>query len=294
MKTKPNRTTLIRSLALALAFGLSLWFGYNAMAAFMGQTTPISWLIPGGGRDQLNILLLGTDERGMEQARSDTIILANLNLEQNQVTLVSIPRDTRASIPGHGKQKINHAHAFGGPALLTRTVEGLLGVKVDYYLETNFEGFKNLIDQMGGITIDVEKRMYTPEEGINLKPGLQRLNGHDALAYVRFRHDAMGDIGRVERQQKFISAAYDQFFTLKNLLRAPVLINQALANVKTNMPTSEMLTVARFLKGVDRENIQTLTLPGYSQTIDGLSYWIVRDGEMRQMMAMITARERKY
>lgn len=287
MEPNTKRSLVVRSLVLVLAFGFSALLGYSAVAAVMGMNTPLSWLTAWGKKEQINILVMGTDERGKEQARSDTIILASVNTEKNEVHLLSIPRDTRASIPGHGKQKINHAHAYGGPELLSKTVEGLLGTKVDYYIETNFEGFERIIDSLGGITIDVEKRMYTPSEGINLKPGLQKLNGHDALAYVRFRKDAMGDIGRVERQQKFIAAAYDQFFTVKNLVMAPTLINQALENVKTNMPTSEMLYVARFMKGLDRERLQTHTLPGYSQTIDGLSYWIAPADEVRKMMALI-------
>lgn len=277
-----------RAVVLAVAFLLSLLVGYGGAAWWQGGVSfPLAGIL--WGKDHLNILILGTDERGKEQARSDTIILACIDLGKPAVDLVSIPRDTRANIPGHGKEKINHAHTYGGPALLTRTVEGLLGIKVDYYIETNFKGFENIIDLLGGITIDVEKRMYYPEEGIDLKPGLQRLNGHDALGYVRFRHDAMGDIGRVERQQKFVKAAYEQFFTVKNLLKAPQIISQLSQYVKTNMPTSEMLRVAAVLKGMNADQLQTYTLPGYSQTIDGLSYWIAREDEMRRMIAAITA-----
>lgn len=278
-----------RAVVLAVAFLLSLLAGYGG-AAWQHSGLPFPLLGFLTGKDHLNVLVLGTDERGNEQARADTIILASIDLEKPAVNLISIPRDTRASIPGRGKEKINHAHTYGGPALLTRTVEGLLGIKVDYYIETNFKGFENIIDILGGITIDVEKRMYYPEEGINLKPGLQHLNGRDALGYVRFRHDAMGDIGRVERQQKFIKAAYEQFFTAKNLLKAPQIISQISKHVKTNMPASEMLRLAAALKGIDAENLQTCTLPGYSQTIDGLSYWIAREDEMRRMLAELNVR----
>ncbi|NPV90692.1 MAG: LCP family protein [Firmicutes bacterium] len=273
--------------AVVLVFLFSSWLSYSVIATAMGKDTLVSMLFGAGKKDQVNILLLGTDERGTEQARSDTIILLNLNTKKGEAHLLSIPRDTRASIPGYGKQKINHAHTYGGPALLTRTVEGLLGIKVDYFVETNFEGFQKLIDDMGGITIDVEKRMYTPDEGIDLKPGKQKLNGHNALAYVRFRMDGMGDIGRVERQQKFFDAAFDQFLTWGNIIRAPWLISDALANVKTNMPTSQMLYTARALKGMQREKITCETLPGRSQTIDGLSYWIASDSEIKKTMAML-------
>lgn len=276
-----------RMLAVVLVCAFSLWLVYSVIATAMGKGTLLSLLVGSGKKDQVNILLLGTDERGKEQARSDTIILLSLNTKKGEVHLISIPRDTRASIPGYGKQKVNHAHTYGGPLLLTKTVEGLLGIKVDYYVETNFSGFQKLIDEMGGVTIDVEKRMYTPDEGIDLKPGKQKLNGRDALAYVRFRMDGMGDIGRVERQQKFINAAFDQFLTWGNLVRAPWLISDALSNVKTNMPTSEMLYTARVLKGIDREKLTCQTLPGHSQTIDGLSYWIASESEINKAMAML-------
>jgi len=288
MSEKKKR--LGRITILVLSFLLASFAGWQAVSAYRGEPTLMATLgdwVKNGERQSLNVLLLGTDERGKEQARSDTIILAHIDFEQERVTLLSVPRDTRAAIPGHGVQKINHAHTFGGPALLTTAVEGLLGMPVDYYVETNFQGFQNSIDQLGGISIDVEKRMYTPLEGIDLQPGLQKLNGHDALGYVRFRHDAMGDIGRVERQQKFFRAAYEQFFSWRNVLQAPYLIEEIRTNVKTDMPTGEMIRIGRFMSGLKSEQLSMHTLPGRSQTIQALSYWLMNEKEWLQLRTEI-------
>lgn len=288
---RPNKKgTRLRLIALlTLVFLASSYLGYAAMACFLGDRPNIELpapLLP-GANNKINILLMGVDQRKNEPSRSDTIILASVDLKTQEVHLLSIPRDTRVAIPNHGVQKINHAHALGGPALLIKTVENFLGLPVNYYVETNFAGFKNCIDLLGGVTINVEKRMYYPWEEIDLRPGVQKLNGHDALAYVRFRSDQQGDIGRIQRQQKFFQALAKEALSLKAVWKAPWLIGELKKNVQTNMPTKEMLRVAFALKGMDQSRLQAHTLPGDPATIDGLSYWVPRAGEVKQMVALM-------
>jgi len=236
----------------------------------------------------MNILMFGTDEREKEQARSDTIILAVLDLKRQTANLLSIPRDTRVEIPGEAKEnKINFAHAKGGPQLAAKTVENFLGMPVDGYVETNFEGFQEIIDTLGGVTINVEQRMYKPSESINLKPGLQRLDGKDALAYVRWRGDALADIGRVKRQQKFFLAVADEVLQVNNIWKLPDLVGEFRANVKTDLTLKEMLRVAGALKNMDRANIHTFTVPGDPEYVDDISYWIPREVELEQMVEQI-------
>lgn len=276
---------------LILIMLAGLLSGYEWTASRFGAPSIVSLVTGLEGKNQVNILLVGTDNRANERGRSDTIVLASINFRNNDIHLLSIPRDTRVSIDGYGKQKINHAYAYGGVALLEKTVEDLLDTSVDYFIKTDFKGFEQLIDRLGGISLDVEKRMYYPKEGINLKPGLQKLDGHDALAYVRFRSDGLGDIGRIERQQHFIQAAKEQFLTLDNLIKAPQLIGNFRDCIETNMPVSGMLRVANALKGASPDQFQTHILPGRPQTINGLSYWVAKDDEMRELVALIRGKK---
>ena len=150
-----------------------------------------------------NILLIGSDTRGEDSARSDTIMIAQYHPEKKSYKLISIMRDTYVDIPNHGKNKINAAFALGGPELLRKTIKENFGVDTTYYAIVDFEGFVHLIDEAfpKGVEINVEKAMSEYIE-VPLKPGLQRLDGEHLLSYVRFRHDAMGDFDRVKRHKK--------------------------------------------------------------------------------------------
>jgi LCP family protein required for cell wall assembly len=282
-----RRSFFCKGLLMA-AFIVSLLIGYEWAAGRVGAPDLSTLVGELTGKNQVNVLLVGTDNRGTERARADTIALVNVNFQNRAVQILSIPRDTRVKIPGRGLEKINHAHAYGGIDLLQKTVEGLLGSPVDYYVETDFKGFTKIIDQLGGVSLDVEKRMYYPEEDINLKPGLQTLNGDKALAYVRYRSDGLGDIGRIKRQQKFFQAAFEQHLTLNTLAKAPQIIGQLNDYVKTDLPFSAMLRIANTLKDTDSDNLQTHLLPGRSQTINGLSYWIADADATQKLLASIT------
>ena len=136
--------------------------------------------------ERLNVLLLGVDARpGEKDARTDSMILVSIDRATRKIALVSIPRDTLVEIPGHGKEKINSANVIGGVDMARETVEGLMGVEIPYYVKTNFDGFKDIVDTLGGVTIDVDKRMVYRAENINLYPGTQRLDGYNAIGYVR-------------------------------------------------------------------------------------------------------------
>ena len=286
-KANGRRSFFLKGL-LTVALIVSLLFGYEWAAGKVGAPGLGTLVGELTGKNQVNVLLVGTDNRGSERARADTIALVNVNFQNQAIQILSIPRDTRVKIPGRGLEKINHAHAYGGIELLQRTVEGLLDSPVDYYVETDFKGFTKIIDQLGGVSLNVEKRMYYPEEDINLKPGLQTLNGEKALAYVRYRSDGLGDIGRIKRQQKFFQAVYEQHLTLDTLAKTPQIIGHLNDYVKTDLPVSNMLRIANALKGTDLVNLQTHLLPGRSQTINGLSYWIADDNATQKLLASIT------
>jgi len=218
-----------------------------------------------GQKDQYgdtNILLLGSDARGKEKSRADTIMIAHYNEDKGTFKLTSIMRDSYLEIPGHGKHKINSAFALGGPELMRQTIKQNFDIDLQYYAIVDFQGFAQLIDEAfpNGVEIDVEKKMSANID-VTLEPGLQRLNGTQLLGYVRFRHDAVGDFGRVERQQKVVKAIGDQLSGFQTITKLPKLIGVVTPYVKTNMDTSDMLFMGKDFFSDKRGNVATLRIP---------------------------------
>ncbi len=235
-----------------------------------------------------NILIMGTDERKNEPSRSDTIIVLMLNSDTKKACFISLPRDSRVKIEGlKHKTKLNHAHATGGVDLARKTVENLLGIKINNYMETNFTGFENIIDLTGGIELDVERRMYYPQEDINIKKGMRKLDGHDALGYVRYRSDGKGDLGRIERQQKFIKELIAQNLKIGTLVKLPKIIEELKNNVKSDLSVTDYLLLANDFKSMDTENVVFYQLPGKPEYLGGASYYIVDEEKLSNLMAEI-------
>lgn len=241
---------------------------------------------------RLNVLLLGVDARdGETNTRTDTIILASVDPKSKQMSLLSIPRDTRVNIPGHGWDKINSASVYGGLDTTMEVVSDLLGIPVKYYVRADFSGFKNIVDELGGVTLDVEQNMYhyDPDDGgaytIDLKKGVQRLDGDKALQYVRYRDYAMGDIDRTAHQQKFLVALAKEMLQPSTILKLPSLVPEVNKYVKTNLSLSNMMTLAQAGKKLEDGSIVAQTLPGRPININGGSYWGVDPDEARQMVA---------
>ncbi len=221
----------------------------------------------------MNIMILGLDSRDRTM-RADTIMLLTLNKKTSEINIVSVPRDMRVNLPGRGPDKINHAYAYGEVALTREALEDFLDVKVDYYVTTDFEGFQNIVDIMGGIELEVEQRMryYGIDVTIELDPGWQLLDGDKALQYVRYRSDGRGDLGRVDRQQKLVKTFIQEILTFKNILRFPRLLPEIAEHVKTDLELNQAVMLANILKNVDFEEINTATLPGNPGYIKGISY----------------------
>lgn len=224
----------------------------------------------------LTVLLLGCDMReGESSGRSDTIMLAFVNLEEGAVNLLSIPRDTRVALAeGKGTTKINHAYAYGGQPLTRKTIENFLDVEVDRYVQVDFNGFAAIIDALGGVEYNVEQRMYKPEENIDLQPGLQKLDGKQSLAYVRWRGTATADIGRVERQQKFLNAVLDQVMSSGTIFKLPKLMNEINQSINTDFTLNELLALVEIYKEFPSVSFASDKIPGEGQTINGISYWV--------------------
>ena len=216
------------------------------------------------------ILIIGCDTREDDPSmgqRSDTMMLAFLNLSEKSVSLLSIPRDSYVQIPGYGKNKINAAFSAGGISLARETVEYLLGIKIDDYVVVDFNGFIELVDALGGIEVNVEYSMSNWNEGIDIYPGLQTLNGHDALGYVRYRGGDVTDYDRIAHQQEFIGLVLDKLLSFSSVTKIAELVGIAINNVETDLTPIEALDLAKYGLTMDLQNMQTYTIEGYSKYI---------------------------
>lgn len=223
---------------------------------------------------------------------SDTMLLLRFNPEQEKLTVLSIPRDTRTYVPGVGRTKLNAANYHGGPALTARATSDLLGgVGIDRYIRVNVQGVEKLIDALGGVTVYVPKDMkYTDHSQhlyINLKEGKQRLNGEQALQFLRFRYDQYGDVGRVQRQQIFMRAMIEQVLNPTTLARVPKILSVIQSNLDTNLTVEELVALVGFGAGTKRSNTQMLLVPGKFNGTghSDVSYWLPDRRRIRQMMA---------
>lgn len=241
--------------------------------------------------ERTNVLILGTDARpGEENARSDTMLLVSIDPKLDKAAVISIPRDTRVNVPGSPLDKICTANYIGGPELAVKTVEKLMNINIDYYVLADFNGFKKVIDTVGGITIHVPQRMYKPSEGIDLYPGTQKLDGYQALAFVRYRDYEFGDIERTTHQQDFLIALADELLQAKTITKLPALIKEVKSFVKTDISLSQMLRMASWTPGFTSASIITQTLPGYFYDLyndEGMmeqSYWIADHKATHQLI----------
>ncbi|MBR4642782.1 MAG: LCP family protein [Selenomonadaceae bacterium] len=240
-------------------------------------------------RKPTTIMLMGIDERKDDVGRSDTLMI--LNLSKDEASLLTIPRDTLVYIDRHGYQKINAAYAYGGAKLTRETVEDFLGIDVDYYVTINKSRFAEVIDAMGGVDIYVERDMHYEDpwddDGglyIDLKQGLQHLDGQTAIEFVRYR-DSEGDVGRVRRQQAFMRACADKLSEPSMLIKLPELLGVAVNAIETDLNSGEMLEAAGSLKSAEAAgNIKTGTVPGWLQYIDGVSYLIPNAERLGKVM----------
>jgi len=244
----------------------------------------------------INILLMGVDDGDNEHPdapkRSDTMIVANINKESGVVNLLSIPRDTRVTIQGHkGAEKITHAFFYGGPSLAVQTVEQLLQIPIHYYVVVDWQAFIEVVDTLGGVDLYVESDMNYEDPyanlAIHLSKGYQHLDGNKSGQYVRFRSDELGDIGRVQRQQRFLKAMVEKTMNVGTLLKVPYLLNTINQYVTTDISAFKMLKLANSLKSFKTGGLHADMLPGNFATIDGISFWRHDPEQTKQLINRI-------
>jgi len=258
--------------------------------------------------EPLNILVLGLDEglydggrRGAR--RSDSIMLVSIDpLLGHRVSILSLPRDTRVTLPleeldpdirarvWENPTKLGHAHAFGGPAAAMATVADFLQVEVHRYVRLAPDAFEALVDILGGVYICVERDMYRHDPYqdllINLRAGCQLLDGVQAAGYARWRND--GDIARIQRQHKLIAALIERALSVGVIPRLPQLVNEITSRVDTNLSEVEILNLVsvarRLAAGFQTGELRTGTVPGENRRIDGLDYWLADEVETRRLV----------
>jgi polyisoprenyl-teichoic acid--peptidoglycan teichoic acid transferase len=246
-----------------------------------GTIMPDTWQ---SGRRTL--LLIGTDARpGEVIGNADVLMLCSLDQTHRRIELLSIPRDTKILCGIGRSRKINSVMQQGGPEEAVQTISQLLSVPIDNYVLVHFSGIVQLVDALGGVDIDVHKRMYTrtgdKQYGIiNLRPGRQHLNGEQALGFIRYRHDELGDIGRTQRQQAFMKAMMQQATRPKNLVHLPSTVIYLYGALETDINVLDGVRLAASAKAFAGDTVVSGTLPGSfhdpNPNLPGdASYWIV-------------------
>lgn len=242
-------------------------------------------------KDSFSVLLMGIDTGDLgrvEQGRSDTMMVATISPQDNQTTVVSIGRDSYVDIVGHGTtDKINHAYAFGGPAMAMNTVEKFLDIPIDHYVSINMAGLKELVDAVGGI--EVNNEITFSQNGFDFAIGRTSLNGEQALAYSRMRYeDPNGDYGRQERQRKIVEGIVKKILSLDGITQYQTILNAVEQNMKTDMSFDDMRTLAFNYRSAF-QTIKQDQLQGEGFMQDGISYQRVSDEELARVQKELKA-----
>ncbi len=249
-----------------------------------------------------NILVLGADisenkNDRFKGVRSDSISIVSIAPYAKDVNIISIPRDSKVYISNENKpDKINHALSRGGIDSAVSTIEETFGIRINHYIVFSTDALITFIDEIGGLPIYVEKNMHYNDSSaklhINLKKGDNVLSGKEVEGYVRFRKDALGDIGRISRQQRFFSALADKLKQPATLVALPDAIKKSSEYIKTDMSIYQIIQTAAILKTMDTNNIHSVTLPGSPSSKDEVSYWILDPQKTQQVIDRLVYRDK--
>lgn len=290
------KTFMIAFLVFSIMFGGIITFIIKGEDNNSSFASGIADIIRGGNdAKEINFLLLGIDAKDINKAkgqRTDTMILCRYDDTTGKISMLSIPRDTMAVIRGRkNKEKINHAHAYGGPDLSIKAVRDLLGVDIEYYVRVDYKIVKDVVDLIGGVEVDVPMDMKyndptaDPPLKIDIKKGKQVLKGEKALEYLRYRKGyADQDLGRIEAQQQFMNSAIKKALNPINIIKLPKFIDTYFKNVDTNIPLDVVAKFAVKAKNIDTEKMEATTLPGKPKLINGVWYFVNNEEETRDVV----------
>ncbi|UTE77508.1 LytR family transcriptional regulator [Rossellomorea sp. KS-H15a] len=238
-------------------------------------------------KEPFSVLLLGVDERENDKGRSDSMIVLTVNPDVKSVKMISIPRDTLTDIIGHGtKDKINHSYAFGGVQMSMDTVENLLDIPIDYYVKINMEGFEDIVNAVGGVTVENDLNFSTG--GYTFNEGKVTLSGKEALAFSRMRYeDPRGDFGRQLRQREIIQAVIREGASVSSLWNFDNIFDALGDNVKTNLTFEQMVDIQKNYKSASKDMEQIQIKDGSGTKIDGIYYYIIPDEEIERIQGIL-------
>ncbi len=244
--------------------------------------------------DPVTILLIGLENQEGGKPRSDVLMLITMNPKTKETYLVSIPRDTRTYIPELGKNdKITHSY-YGGVSSTVGAVQELFDIPIDYYVTTNFQGFEDIVDSLNGITVDVPFTFKAQLTGSlawkTYTEGEMELNGNEALAYVRMRKsDPRGDMGRNDRQKQVIKAIVDKGTSVGSITKVDDVLRDVGENVKTNLPTKDILSFVQLYNKMKSTEVQTIQLEGYDDYINSVYYFIPKEESIKNINTILKA-----
>ncbi len=271
-RMRSRRGPVLVAMAVGLASGLllsvPLWDWLNSHPG-TGNTAITNPFAAWSGVGNQDILLLGTDVGG-----GNTDVIASLRVDGDTTRIVQVPRDTYIEAEGYGPHKINALYSLGGTELVKRELSRKLGRPITHHVVVNLAAIRRMADALGGIEVNVPKRMYYVDNSqglsIDLQPGLQTLKGRELEGFLRFRHDEMGDIGRIERQQLALQALFRKLTRPEHLVRLPALLGAAGKDLKTDLGPMEL---GGLITAMGTTQLDTRRLGGRPFMRDGLSYW---------------------
>jgi polyisoprenyl-teichoic acid--peptidoglycan teichoic acid transferase len=300
-KHKKKKRTWLRVIGILLllmllgggAYAYSIYHSLNSAVETMhepidrGKSDKRTEEVKFQERDPFSVLLMGVDERKNDKGRSDTMIVLTVNPDTKSVKMLSIPRDTLTDIVGHGtRDKINHAYAFGGVEMAMDTVEEMLDIPIDYYVQINMEGFEDIVNSVGGITVNND--LAFSSGGYSFPEGQVELNGKKALAYTRMRYDdPRGDFGRQIRQRQIIQGIIREGASVSSLWKFDDIFDALGSNVKTNIEFKEMVDIQKHYKDASNDIEQIKIEAGSGTRIDNIYYYVIPEEEIARLQDLL-------
>lgn len=300
-KRKIRWTSVLKwgSLAIAIILTTTFILGYlwlKTKESEMRVPGVEESLDPTGAGEPINTLVMGVDKGSVpgeeDSVRADIIMLVRVDPDSDGSAVISIPRDTRCMIPGQSYfQKINAAYALGGPELMIETVREFTGLEINHFVVIDFEGFKHIVDAVGGVPMHVDVAIHDKYAG-DVPAGDVVLSGKQALALVRARHDVnavpAGDLDRVRNQREFLQAMLSTISRQRNPFKIKRLVDVAARNIKTDLTFMEMMSLGRGLQSGD-DGVKMVTAPGDAKVIGGVWYYIVDMDGFRETLTTFEA-----
>ncbi len=241
-------------------------------------------------KGDVNVLVLATDKGRL---LTDTVMVANVNTHTKSLNLMSIPRDTRITLDSGSNVKLNSVYQREDedkrPNLVKKKIEELIGLKLDYYVVIHPEGFRNVIDALGGVDFYVPQNMHYEDPSqdlyIHLNEGMQHMDGNMAEQYVRYRSGyANADLGRIHAQQEFLKALYEQKLNAKTIAKLPTIYSQVKDDFKTNIGLSDISRLAKTLYNFNDATLNAYQLPSTPQYIGGASYMVPDENAIKELV----------